>query len=203
MQRFCKIVSAVFSPLLAATYGLVVAFVFTYLNITSTSVLVRLGLYGFAITCIMPVAAIIALYKLGLIKDAGLNERTERTIPYLVVALSYGVCSFLLYRAKAPDWLWLFLVGGCVATVICTVVNRWWKISAHAAAVAGVAALTFRITVSHAAAKGVDMLWVSAIAVTVWGLVATARLYLGCHTLWQVLAGTAVGAASVWLLTAL
>ena len=81
------------------------------------------------------------------------------------------------------------------------IVNRWWKISAHAAALGGIVALLFRIVASHYALFNMNV-WLSG-AIIVTGMVMTARVYLGRHTLWQVLAGCANGFLCVYLLSML
>lgn len=140
-----------------------------------------------------------ALYRSGVIKDPALNNRTERFIPYGVVVLCYLGCGFFFYKASAPFWLPMFFAGGALATVISTVVNCWWKISAHAAAMGGLVALVFRIVASHYALFNMNV-WLSGVII-VAGLVMTARVYLSRHTLWQVLAGCANGFLCVYLMS--
>lgn len=153
----------------------------------------------FLITCLIPTAGILALYKAGFIKDAGLNERTERTAPYVLTVLCYFGAGYFLYRVGMPLWIDMFFAGGALAAVVNIVVNRWWKISAHGAAMGGLVAFLFRMAASNFAIYNLEY-WIYG-AVIVTGLVLTARVYLGRHTLMQVLAGCANGFVCVWFLS--
>ncbi len=199
MKKISEILSAVFSPLLVPTYGMVLAAFLTILRMLPSNLLWTAIGITFVITCLVPVSAIVALYRSGVIKDPALNNRTERFIPYGVVVLCYIGCGFFFYKASAPFWLPMFFAGGALATVISTVVNCWWKISAHAAAMCGLVALVFRIVASHYALFNMNV-WLSGVII-VAGLVMTARVYLSRHTLWQVLAGCANGFLCVYLMS--
>ncbi len=199
MKKISEILSAVFSPLLVPTYGMVLAAFLTILRMLPSNLLWTAIGITFVITCLVPVSAIVALYRSGVIKDPALPNRTERFIPYGVVVLCYLGCGFFFYKASAPFWLPMFFAGGALATVISTVVNCWWKISAHAAAMGGLVALVFRIVASHYALFNMNV-WLSGVII-VAGLVMTARVYLSRHTLWQVLAGCANGFLCVYLMS--
>lgn len=199
MKTISKILSTLFSPLLVPTYGVIIAFWCSILAGAPVGIRVRLTLVCFAITCLVPLMAILALWRLRVINDPGLNERRERTLPYLVTALSYGACSWALSNANAPDWVWLFPLGGMIAVVVSVIVNFKWKISAHLAGMGGLVALVFRMASEHVVAAGVDFLPVVAGCVFAAGAVGTARVFLGRHTLLQVIAGTANGFLCVYL----
>lgn len=141
------------------------------------------------------------MWRMGLVSEPGLNTRTERTIPYLISALSYGACAWALYGTNAPSWLWLFPIGGMAAVVINLLLNFKWKISAHMAAMGGLTALVFRMAHDRLIAPDVNFLWVAIIVVLATGLVGTARIYLERHTLLQVIAGAASGFLCVYIAT--
>lgn len=199
MKKFSEIISAIFSPLLVPTYGMILVAYLTILSFLPANLLWTAIGITFVITCLVPVSAIVALYRSGMIKDPGLNERTERLIPYGIAILCYLGCAFFFYKASAPFWLPMFYAGGALATLINTVVNLWWKISAHGAAMGGLVALMFRIVASHYALYNMNV-WLSAVIILA-GLVMTARVYLGRHTLWQVITGCANGFICVYLLS--
>ena len=98
-----------------------------------------------------------------------------------------------------PMWVVMFYAGGALAGLIEAIINNWWKISAHGAGVAGLVALLVRM--SHTPMVNPDVLTWLIVAVACAGLTGSARLWLGRHTLGQVLAGYAVGFCSVYFLT--
>lgn len=197
MFKFCKIISAIFSPLLVPTYAMIMASYLTVLAIIPGASLWTIIGIVFLITAFIPAVSIFALHKAGLVSDTGLNNRTERTLPYVAVFLCYCACVLFMVRIQAPQWLPLFFKGAAMATLVNIVVNRWWKISAHAAAMGGVVAMLFRILVLHQAIY--DLNWWITGAILATGLVMSARVYMKRHTLMQVLTGAANGYFWVWL----
>ncbi len=99
----------------------------------------------------------------------------------------------------APQWLVMFLFGGAAAGIVEVVVNRWWKISVHAAGIAGVVAMLLRMTESGEYMSPAIQTWLI-VALAVAGLLGSARIWLGRHTLMQVLAGYAVGFCGVYFM---
>ena len=199
MKRISEILSVLFSPLLVPTYGMILAAYLTKLRYLPVNLLCTAVGITFVITCLIPVSIIMALFRSGMVSDPGLNERKERYLPYGAVVLCYLGCGFFFFKASAPLWLPMFFAGAALATVINVAVNYWWKISAHAAAMGGLVALLFRIVASHYALYNMN-LWLSAVIILA-GAVMTARVYLGRHTLWQVLAGCANGFICVYLMS--
>lgn len=193
--------SWVLSPLLMPVYGIVFAFTLSILIITPLpSKWAYTGLVA-GIDVLLPLIAVFVLKKTGVVSDYGLNNRKERLIPYFVMVLCYLATAWLLATKGAPSWLAMFFAGGAAACIINQIVNLWWKISAHAAGIAGIVALLIRI-----ARQGWPMPalfgWIVA-CVALAGLLGAARVWLGRHTPWQVIAGFAVGFASVYILTAI
>lgn len=200
MKRISQILSAVFSPLFVPTYAVVLALWLSLLAFSPVTVRIHVALLTLCITCLVPAVGIFCLYKARLISSPSLNERGERTLPFVITALAYGACACYLARSNAPEWLWMFMVGGVAATVVSAIVNRWWKISAHMAAMGGLVAMALRMIQLGVAAPGVDMtVWLMVIIIAA-GCVGTARVYLGRHTLLQVAAGAANGFLCVYLL---
>ena len=96
-------------------------------------------------------------------------------------------------------WLIMFFVGGAIAGVINLIINFRWKISAHAAGIAGIVALLTRLLIIGIPVPGLNTWFMISIALT--GFLGTARVWLGRHTVWQVLAGYVVGFGCVFLMT--
>lgn len=198
MNRISHILSAVFTPLLLPTYGVGLALLVTQLRWLPEGTRWLTLAVTFALTCFLPLLGIMLMHKLGYVTDPYLNQRDERTTPYLMAVACYGMAALFFFRAGAPAWLPWFLVGGALAIVVNVVVNRRWKISAHAAGVGGFVALALRLAMHHAV---VDMnLWLT-FSIIVAGAVMSARVYLTRHTLGQVLAGCANGFLCVFLIT--
>ena len=118
--------------------------------------------------------------------------RAQRLVPMGTGAVIMLIGVGVLAVAGAPAMLtgWLGAIAALVVAL--TTVTAWWKISAHTAMVAGTAVLL------TAVAGPVAVLGWPLVAVTGWS-----RLRLRAHTVPQVLAGGALGAAGTALCVAI
>ncbi len=199
INKIARIFSWVLSPVLIPTYAVFIALWVTTLSFLPAALRWNVVVMVWLITCMLPMLAIYVLYKLKIISHPGLNNRKERYIPYMVTAACYLGASWYLHGIHAPHWMWMFMVGGAVAAVLSCVVNIWWKISAHAAAMGGLLALLSRIALYGI--NVIDMWPVLSLAIILTGILCTSRILLQCHTLMQVAAGVVNGFFWVFILT--
>ena len=192
-----RFLSAMFSPLLMGTYGILLSMWLSYLCYSSPKAKAIVIAVTFVTTCVIPVIAIFTLHKAGAVKDSSLNERTDRTLPYMITTLCYIAVGVYYHFVSAPVWLSLFVLGGAVSLIVLTIVNRHWKISGHATGMGGLVAMLFFIMCSGN--SPLDMQWEFMAGVVTAGLVCTSRLILERHTLMQVAAGFANGFLCVFL----
>ncbi len=197
MDKIAKIMSSVFSPILVPTYGVILAMTCSILTVLPASTKTWVAFITLLITGGIPVLGIAALYFTRRISDPGLNNRGERTWPYIFTFVAYLLCAFYLYRINAPEWLWSFPIGGAMAVAVSIVVNLRWKISAHLAAMGGLVAMLFAIAGRGEAMPCIE--WVIAVTILLTGLLATSRIVLGRHTPWQTIAGAVNGFVCVTL----
>lgn len=196
-----NILSWIFVPLLMPTYGIILIFTLSFLSLASSSTKMLFTLIVFGANFILPMLLVLLLKKLGMIENVGLNGRKERVIPYIITIVCLVGTGWFLYFKGAPLWVAMFFAGGALAGVINLIVNFWWKISAHAAGIAGIVAMLIQITKEGFPAPHTT-LWI-VLTIIMAGLLCSARVWLGKHTLAQVLAGSAVGFLSVWSLSLL
>lgn len=194
-----RVISWVMVPFFMPVYGLLLAFSLSVLKYVGDNAKWSFVLIVAAINIAVPCVIVLLLKWLGLVSDYGLNGRRERFIPYIVTILCFLGTAWFVDTKGAPMWLTMFYIGGAVAGAVDLVVNFSWKISAHAAGAAGVIALLIRIMHDGYPQPGI-LIWLI-IAILLTGLVASARLWLGRHTLGQVLAGACVGFCSVFFMT--
>lgn len=190
--------SWIFVPMLMPVYGIMLVFGLSILSFSPWVSKVSFTLVVAAFNLLLPFVLILILKKMGVVKDMGLNERKERLIPYIIVAACLGATAYFMYFKHAPLWLVSFYVGGMATALVNLIINLWWKISAHAAGIAGVVALLFRIY-AEGYPQGDVVGWAVA-AIILSGLLGSARIWLRRHTVWQILAGYAVGFAGVYFL---
>ena len=191
--------SALLSPMLMPTYGVFLVLWCSFLNANPVGDRVGALLVIFGITCILPIVFIALLHNLKIIKDKRLDDRAERSIPYVFAILCYVAAYFYLKHMHAPQWFSAFMAGGALACAVSFLVNLKWKISAHMAGIAGVVVLLFELHSPSNRLEAFDLSWILWIAILLAGLLGSARMVLNRHTLAQVLAGTLNGLVCVKL----
>lgn len=198
ITKLANLLSWVLVPVLMPVYGIMLSFGLTILAYTNFGTRLAFTAITFAFNVVIPAIIIIILKRVGMIKDVGLNNREERFIPYIVSIVCLVGTGLFMGHKGAPIWLEMFFMGGAAAGLIELVVNRWWKISVHSAGIAGIVALLVHLMRYEYTTPAV-MTWLF-IVLGLTGLLGSARIWLGRHTLWQVLAGYAVGFCSVFFI---
>ena len=193
-----NLLSWILVPVLMPVYGIILCFGLTILAFTGFGVQLAFTAITFAFNVVGPAIIVLLLKRFGFISDIGLNNREERFIPYVVSIVALIGTAIFMWRKGAPEWMVMFFMGGAAAGIVEVIVNRWWKISVHAAGIAGIVALLlhlmqFEYTSPH------TMLWLM-ISIGAAGLLGASRIWLGRHTLWQVIAGSAVGFCGVYFI---
>ncbi|MCM1489518.1 MAG: hypothetical protein NC095_01635 [Muribaculum sp.] len=194
-----NLLSWIFVPLLMPVYGILLIFNLSILSLASFQTKLFFTLVVLGVNFVFPMATVLMLKKMGLIQDIGLNGRRERLIPYIITIICLGGTAWFLYYKGAPLWVAMFFAGGTLTAIINMTVNFRWKISAHAAGIAGIVAMLIQITKEGFPMPG--MTWWIVGSILLAGMLCSARVWLGRHTLPQVLAGSAVGFLCVWSLS--
>jgi len=120
-----------------------------------------------------------------------MSNTRERNLPYIVAVLSSIVFLIIANLADGPPLLRCLGIFNVIALTALAIINTRWLISFHATAVAAAWTITGLVFGWQAS------LWVLPLV----ALVVAVRLYLRRHTISQVIAGLALGVASVWVLT--
>ena len=139
-DNFSTAVSWLMSPLLMPVYGIVMVFMLTVYSYVPMGIKLGFTLIVAGVTIILPMLTVLLLKHLGMVSEIGLNNQKERTIPYLITILCMGGTAVFLAMKGFPLWVVMFYAGGALAGLIEAIINNWWKISAHAAGVAGLVA---------------------------------------------------------------
>ena len=199
MVGLSRFASAMLSPLLVPTYGVLIALWCSYLSAYDMGLRVTVLLVVGGITCVLPMFFITTLHHFKFITDKNLVDRKERLLPFIFALACYVAAAFYLHtRVHAPMWMVMFCAGGALAVTISAVVNLWWKISAHMAGMAGIVALIYNMHVL--VTEAFNLVWVLMVAVLLCGMLGSARIILGRHTLGQVIAVALNGFFCVTLL---
>lgn len=137
---------------------------------------------GFVVIGLLPVGLLFVMKALGQLDHVDMPEPGDRGRVYAICAVLYATGGLVLTVVGA-SWPVLAVVGAHVpATLTLAALNRRWKVSIHAAGLAGILAAALVLFGPTA--------WPLALAL---GLGAWARWGAGAHTAGQLAAGAAVG----------
>ena len=184
-----KIVSALFNPFYLPVIGLILLFIFSYLNLLPWAYKLQVITLVYMCTVLLP-TFLIHLYRRyqgwSLI-ELGVKER--RMVPYVIAIVCYGFCYYLMQFLRIPHFMASIVMAALIIQVVCGFINQYWKISTHTAAIGGVtgALLAFSFAFSY------NPVWWLCIAILLAGVLGTARMILRQHTLAQVVVGFIVG----------
>ena len=184
-----RIMSMLFTPFYLPLVGLVALFLFSYMSLLPLAYKLPMLLTVYISTILMP-SLLIHLYRKfqgWTSKELGRKER--RIVPYLISILCYFGCFFLMEYRNTPRVISIILVAALVIQMVCALINVWWKISTHTAAIGGVAGGL----VVYSIAFSFNPIWWLAFVILLAGMVGTARMILRQHTLAQVVTGFLVG----------
>ena len=81
------------------------------------------------------------------------------------------------------------LIVALMIQIICSIVNVWWKISTHTAAIGGVEGAIVAFSIIF----GFNPVFWICVAIIVAGMLGTSRMILRQHSLSQVVAGFLLG----------
>lgn len=203
MKRWLRILSEAYSivlyPMLMPAYGIIL-FCAGVVQITPTlpKAYIWLCIGGtVALTLVIPLLLLVYKYK-GRIASLYLDDRNERTMPYIYTVVCYGFWAYFLRGTMGlPDLMLWIALGAMVALGIVTVVNRWWKISAHLTGMGGLfgGVCSYALYYSMLPSSLLVFLLLAAL------LLMYARIYLEAHTPLQVVCGMLVGLVSTFVPT--
>lgn len=108
ITAIARCLSILFSPLLMGTYGIILTMWLSYLCYSPMKARLIVIAVTFVATCAIPVIAIFLLNRLGVVKNPTLNDRTDRTVPYVICTLCY-IAVAIYYHCEMNSLPLIFL----------------------------------------------------------------------------------------------
>ena len=186
-----RIMSMIFTPFYLPIVGLIALFIFSYMSLLPMMYKLVMLAMVYLLTVVAP-SLLIHLYRLcqgWTSHELGRKER--RLVPYIISIVCYFACFFWMEYRNTPRVISIIVVMALTIQMVCALINIWWKISTHTAAIGGVAGGL----VSYSIAFSFNPLWWLCFVLILAGAVGTARMILRQHSLSQVVTGFLVGAA--------
>lgn len=187
-----RVISMAFTPFYLSMVGLIALFMFSYLNLLPWQYKLTVLAMVYMFTILLP-TLLIHLYRRNrkwTLFQLGHKER--RAVPYIISIISYFLCCYLMGLLHIPHFMISILLAALVIQIACALVNVWWKISTHTAAIGGVAGALM----AFADIFMFNPVWWLCLVFILAGMVGTSRMILRQHSLAQVVAGFLTGWAT-------
>ena len=186
-----RVISLVFTPFYLPVVGLTALFVFSYLSLLPFRYKAAVVGLAYLFTVLAPTLLIHAYRRYNGWTPVELGRKERRMVPYVISIACYFACVYLMERMHIPRFMGGILIAALLIQITCAVINAWWKISTHTAAIGGVAGALF----AFADIFGFNPVgWLCGVF-KLAGLLGTSRMILRQHTRAQVVAGFWVGFA--------
>ena len=177
------------TPFYLPVMGILAIFFFSYLSMFPWQFKVSLVVMVYLFTVFIP-TVLIHLYR----QYQGwtllqLGQKERRMVPYAISILCYFSCFYLMNLLHLPHLITSILIVALVIQMLCAVINVWWKISTHTAAIGGVTGslLAFSLLFNF------NPMWWLCLTLIVSGMVGSSRMILRQHSLEQVASGFFLG----------
>ena len=192
MLRVARITSIVFTPFSIPFLAFLVLFLFSYLRIMP--ILYKGIVYCF--TILTPTITIFLFRKINGFARQELSERKKRYVPILLTIISYVFCLLMMRKLNIPWYMTGIIFVSLVISIICILVNLKWKLSEHMAGMGGIIGglVSFSALFSYN-----PVVWLC-LFILIAGILGSARIVLGHHTLGEVLSGFVVGLVCSFLI---
>jgi len=118
-----------------------------------------------------------------------LGQKSLRMVPYVFSLAGYGSCVWVLQSMNVFHFILAIVIATMIVQIACTIINIWWNISTHTAAIGGIAGAL----VAFSEILGFNPVWWLCAILLIAGIFGSASMYLRQHTLPQVVAGFATG----------
>ncbi len=194
-----KIISIFFHPLLMPSYLLI------SLMWYAPSLLIPIDQQAFpylllvvALTSlVIPLILLTSLKFSDLIPDFYLENKNHRIIPFVFVAIIYGVSFYMFYtQFDFARIVHLTYFSITLLLLELALVTIYWKISVHSASMAGTFGIIYALQLQN---PDIDLLYLLIAVILISGIVGTSRLKLNSHTLSQIMVGMLLGFVSCFI----
>ncbi len=188
IKAISKILSYLFHPLLIPTLFVLLLLYTNPFSFAGMSTGIVIAVV-FINTFMFPAIAILLLRKLDFIDSFEMHDHKQRIIPLVITIVCYVWAFLAIRKINFPYMMGVFMLGTLVSIFASFVINVFFKISLHMVGISG--ALTAMMLLVFVSPSDMSYYFLAIILLT--GAIASARLYLGAHTMKEVYAGFLVG----------
>ena len=190
-----RVVSMVLTPFYLPVVGILAIFTFSYLRMFPWQANLSYILLVYAFTVLFPTILIHLYRQYQGWTPIQLGQKEKRVVPYILSIVCYFTCFYIMNLLHLPHMLTSILIVALVIQILCAIINIWWKISTHTAAIGGVTGSLIAFSLMY----NFDPMWWLCLTLIVSGMVGSSRMILRQHSLEQVTSGFFLGIISSFL----
>jgi len=193
INKIAAVTSYIFHPIFFFLY------IFLYLLFFSDILIGILYRYNISLIIIYIlgnsiIIPLIIIYFLR--RDIYLADKKKRTVPYIIIIVSYIFIYFFLKRYSLPDVIMRFLLSTIIIIVILSILNLLSKISIHTTSSGAALALFLKLTLTNP----YDFFYPLMFIFIICGLIGTSRFILKAHSSFEVYSGYILGTCITFLI---
>ena len=181
--------SMVFTPFYLPIAGLLALFIFSYMSLLPTTYKLTVLTMVYLFTILLPTMFIHVYRRYQGWTSSEMAQKERRMVPYVITILCYFTCYYLMSLLRIPQFMSNILVAALLIQIACAIINVWWKISTHSAAIGGFEGALVAFSILFAFNP---MGWFCTILI-IAGMVGPSRMILRQHSLSQIIAGFLMG----------
>jgi membrane-associated phospholipid phosphatase len=185
----------IFTPFYLPLVGIALLFTLSYMSMLPFQYKLFVVAIVYLLTILIP-TFLIHLYrryrKWSLLQ---IGHKRRRLVPYLISMVCYLSCIWLMKSWHIYHFIVIIVVAALLIQAVSLIVNIWWKVSTHTAAIGGVTGALM----AFAELFRFNPVWWLCLALLISGILGTSRIILRQHTPGQVVAGFIIGTACAFV----
>lgn len=202
MHKLLNILSNTYSivlyPMLMPLYGMLLfCIAIRQLSPEMPILYLLICIVGTAIlTLVIPIILLLFMRWRGYIDSLQIEKPKQRTMPYIYTLICYCFWAYFVHGVvKLPMFMLLVVLGVILALLAVTIINHWWKISAHLTGIGGLIGGVCSFAMNYSILPVGLVITLLLISL----LLMYARLYLNAHTPMQVICGFLLGLLATFI----
>lgn len=209
MKTLQQIISWIFTPLAMPVLAMLIVFytpsaidfsthmnALYFINDQAKSYLLSLF---FMFSWLFPVVSLLILRYTKQVDSIELNVQSQRFVPIILSGIYAAMLAALLFKLNTYFYisrhLFAMATSGVLVAIACILINRFFKISMHAAG----AGMLIGFLASYYSSQALLIAWPFYFAIMLGGIVISSRIYLKKHTNFELVSGFLLGLSITYL----
>lgn len=188
IRILARILSYILHPLLLPTWMLLLLLYTNPYSFAGMPIQMLIAMV-FINSFMFPAITILLMKKLGFIESLEMPDTKQRIIPMIATIVFYIWAYMAVKKTNFPFMMGVFMMGAVASLLLAFFINVFHKISLHMVGISGVLTSVMLLLLF----SQTDVSYLLLLVVVLTGAVASARMYLGAHTLHEVYSGFLVG----------